>query len=56
MIGSSKSNRKIIRENYFEDKKNKPGLSANRHSNWAQYFLTTIGHDESAPIAFYDFK
>ena len=36
MIGSSKNNRKIIRENAFEHKKKKPGLSANRPSNnWA---------------------
>ena len=36
MIGSSKITEKIIRENAFEHKKKKPGLSANRPSNnWA---------------------
>ena len=36
MIGSSKITEKIIRENSFEHKKKKPGLSANRPSNnWA---------------------
>ena len=43
MIGGSKNNREIIRENAFEHKRKKlgldlkPGLSANRPSNnWAQ--------------------
>ena len=43
MIGGSKNNRDIIRENAFEHKRKKlglvlnPGLSANRPSNnWAQ--------------------
>ena len=34
---SSKNTEKIVRENYFEHKKMKPALSANRPSNnWAQ--------------------
>ena len=36
MIGSSKNKREIIRENAFEHKEEKPGLSTNRPSNnWA---------------------
>ena len=38
MIESSKITLEIIRENAFEHKKEKPGLSANRPSNnWTQY-------------------
>ena len=33
MIGSSKNKGEIIRENAFEHKKKKPGLSANQPSN-----------------------